>query len=235
MGFLNTIFKRKFIERDFRREVSEHHDLSVAIEGEEFQVENISFSGVAFRSKILSQKFKLGDETIISFRVNKKIFGVSAKVTRKRGDFIAFIVTGAMDKYKLEVQSYFNSEVKGLDAVEKDTAELKYDGPGIIKWFYGDEFHELFFVIQDQKLSAFWINYQNTVFELNPSGTFKTFLFKGEKVDINYELNGESHFKNDTTIYDEMKPFVIRFIEGINGMDIKVKRDILKTIDLKQN
>lgn len=235
MGFLNTIFKRKFIERAYRFLVEEHHDLSVAIDGSEYPVENISTSGICLRSEELSEKFRLISETIISMRVNGKIFSVSADVARRNRDFIAFCVSKDFPEYKQEVRTYFNNEMKAINVVKKDVAELEYDGPGEIFWYHGDRYHELFYILNEGQLEAFWINCRNLIFELSTEEKLKTFLFSSQDLDFNEEFSGESQFKNDPYVYSEMTPFVVKFLNGIKNFDEKTKLEILKTIESGYN
>jgi hypothetical protein len=231
MSFLNTIFKRKFIERAYRFLVEEHHDLSVAIDGDEYAVENISTSGICLRSEELSEKFRILNETIISLRVNGRIFSVSADVARRNKDFIAFAVSRDFPEFKKEVRTYFNNEMKSINVVRRDVAELKYEGPGEIYWYYGDRYHELYFIINQGHLVAFWVNCRNLIFEFNAEEKLKTFLFSSQDLDINEEFSGESQFKNDPFLYSEMNPFVVKFLNGINNIDEKIKSEILKTIE----
>jgi hypothetical protein len=230
MSFLNTVFKRKFIQRAYRFGIEEHHDISVAIDGDIFEVENISTSGICLRSEILCKKFKNIKETVISLRLNNQIFIVSGEVARASRDQIAFAVSSDFPNFKTEVRTYFNNEMKSIKIVKKDIEELHYEGPGEIHWYFGDKFHEIFYVVNDGVLEAFWINCRNIIFESSPETGFKSFLFSNHNQGLNEEFGDSSGFSHDATLYEEMIPFVLKFVEEISVLDKDLKSNIVKVI-----
>lgn len=231
MGFLETVFKRKFIERDHRFSIEEHHDISIAVDGNLYPVNDISFSGVSFYAEDLSEKLSISDESIVSFRFNDHIFNVSGQVTRVSKNLVAFKVTTNNSRYKSELINFFSINSNNVELKRRDVNELNYDGAGEIDWLYGDELHEVFFVTEKNKVNAFWINFQNVIFEFDTNLAFKTFLYSEQSWDISIELEGQSHFLHDPSILFEMNQLVLEFIQNLELMEDSTKVQIIKIIE----
>ncbi len=232
MGFLSNIFKKKFYDRDYRFAVNELHDLSIAVNGCGYNVTNISISGLCIRSKELAENYKINDELIVSFRINKKILDFSVRIARKEKDDLGLAITSNLSLFQKEVKVFFDCEIKGIKVKEKDTHELYIDGEDNIHWYSYDHIHEILITENNSVLTSFWINFQNIIFAYSESKEFKA--FPSSSIGNNLEILNSIHFSrfiHDVEIFNDMKLDVKRFVLASKFKNEELSHQIINIID----
>ena len=201
------------------------HNLALAIDGEAYNILNISLSGIAVESDQLSQSVKPNEEHLLSLRINNQILDISARVARINGSMVGLAVSSNLEMYQKEVKAFFECETYALKVKKKDLEDPKLENFG---WYSGDRFHEVFFKIENEQILEFWINYQNTIYHYSSKNNqLKCFLFTRAPFDVLEDL---SSFEHDANIAAEMLPFIRRFVFSIKELKSEDKEYLLSKL-----
>lgn len=202
------------------------HNLALAIDGEAYNILNISLSGIAVESNQLSQSVKSNEEHLLSLRINNQILDISARVARIKGDMVGLAVSSNLELYQKEVRAFFECETYALKVKKKDLEDPKLENFG---WYSGDRFHEVFLKIEnEEQIIEFWINFQNTIYHYSASNNqLKCFLYTRSRFKVTEDL---SSFEHDSNIASEMLPFIRRFVFSIKELNSEDKEFLLSKL-----
>lgn len=227
VSLLKKFLKKEIVERYYRFSVMREHNLALAIDGEAYNILNISLSGIAVESEKLSQSVNSNEEHLLSLRINNQILDISARVARKNGNTIGLAVSSNLEKYQNEVKAFFECETYALKVKKKEVEDPKLED---YDWYSGDRFHEVYLKGDDNQISEFWINFQNTIFHFSAKrNKLESFLFTRANFDLNEDLTSYEH---DPNIGLEMLPFIRRFIFSIKELQSDDKEFILSKLKM---
>lgn len=222
--------KKKIIERSHRFKIRDYHDLSMAINGEEFEIGNLSLTGIGFKAQDLSEKLKTNEEILIGLRIGEHLFTISGRIAHITNGFIGLAVTSHLDEYAKIFKSFFDIEIKAIKLEKMDVSEIKHSFGGELHWYHSDQFHELIYVLKDGTLTYFKLIFQSMVIEMNSTGSLIACEYIADEANPQKKFEPLHSLIGDEQILGEMSPYLCRFINEINGLDEDLKSKLTSKI-----
>lgn len=222
--------KEELIKRAARVPIKGLHNLKLLIDGDEYDVANISSTGVAFFTK--KEKFDLGKRLEAEIRVNNRISALEIEVVQFVGELNGCKILDAESSYVSHINHYFKSEIAAIDIFYIGPDRLNKDDDGTPHWYQkGDQF-ELYFTEKNEQVNKFEVTFLGNFISMDISNKIKTGIEWEEDRD-NIAVAAESSILLTENLPKDIYYGIIRFLENIENLNVKYKKSIISKIEMQ--